>query len=69
MQLPPVTTKQFDVFREICLKVKRLADRTDPGLLEHEWKEHGVTAPKAIDNAIVNYVRLNAQQTLPLIGV
>jgi hypothetical protein len=38
--------------------IKHLADRIDPELFERERLEHGVTPPKAIDNAIVNYVRM-----------
>lgn len=30
----------------------------DPALLEHERLQYGVTAPKALDNTIVNYVRI-----------
>ena len=34
------------------------ADQIDPALFEAELHQHGVTAPKALDNAIVNYVRI-----------
>jgi hypothetical protein len=58
VMLPAGTDAQFRLFQEICLKVKRLADRVDGALFDREFGEHNVTAPKAIDNAIVNYVRI-----------
>ena len=56
--LPPDLDAQFRLFHSICVKVKRLADRIDGALFETELRAHGVTPPKAIDNAIVNYVRV-----------
>ena len=56
--LPKSLEAQFELFRNVCVKVKRLADRVAPPLLEAEVREHRVTAPKAIDNAIVNYVTI-----------
>jgi len=56
--LPPGINPQFDLFRKTCVDIKRLASRVDVALLEHERLQHGVTAPKALDNAIVNYVRI-----------
>jgi len=38
--------------------IKRLADRVDPALIEDELRLHNVTAPKALENAIVNYVSI-----------
>jgi hypothetical protein len=38
--------------------MKRMGDRVDRALLESELREHQVTAPKAMDNAIVNYIRI-----------
>lgn len=58
--LPTDLDGQFRLFHTICVKVKRLADRIDRGLLESERDQHDVSAPKAIDNAIVNYVRIVA---------
>jgi hypothetical protein len=58
--LPTGLDGQFDLFPSICMRVKRLIDRLDRGLLESEARDHGVTAPKAVDNAIVNYVRIVA---------
>jgi hypothetical protein len=58
--LPKDLDGQFRLFRTICLKVKRLADRIDPDLLQRERNQNDVSAPKAIDNAIVNYVRIVA---------
>lgn len=58
--LPLNREAQFGLFRSVCLKIKQLADRVEPALLERELRENAVTAPKAIDNAIVNFVRLNS---------
>ena len=58
--LPSGHDAQFSLFQSICVRVKRLADRVDPALLEAELRQHEVTAPKAIDNAIVSFVRLTA---------
>jgi hypothetical protein len=58
ISLPKGAEKQFRLFQEICGKVKRLADRLDGALLDKELTDNDVTAPKAIDNAIVNYVRM-----------
>lgn len=58
LTLPAGLEAQFDLFRTICVDVKRLADRVDRALFDAELRDHGVTAPKAIDNAIVNYVRI-----------
>lgn len=58
VSLPKGVAKQFDLFHETCLDMKRLAERVDAALFEAEHSLHGVTAPKALDNAIVNYVRI-----------
>lgn len=58
VMLPSGLDAQFHLFRTICVEVKRLAGRIDRTLLDDERREHGVTPPKAIDNAIVNYVRI-----------
>ena len=54
IMLPADADAQFRLSQKICAKVKRLADRVDGALFERERREHGVTPPKAIDNAIVN---------------
>ena len=56
IQLPAPADEQFELFRTICMKIKLLADQIDPALFEHQAKRC-VTAPKALDNAIVNFVR------------
>jgi hypothetical protein len=56
--LPTEPDAQFRISETICAKVNRLADRGDPVLFERERGEHGLTPPKAIDDAIVSYVRL-----------
>jgi hypothetical protein len=58
ISLPAGMDAQFRLFHRICVDIKRLADRIDPTLFEAERERHGVTAPKAVDNAIVNYVRI-----------
>jgi hypothetical protein len=57
VMLPPSLDAQVDLFRTLCLEIKRLADQVDPDIFAREFKEHKVTAPKAIDNAIVSFVR------------
>lgn len=58
VSLPAGIDAQFALFHKVCLEVKRLADRVDAALLEEERRLHSVMAPKALDNAIVNYVRI-----------
>ena len=62
--LPDGLDEQFKLFHTICVKVKRLADRIDPALFDAERRENDVTPPKAIDNAIVNYVRVVSASTI-----
>lgn len=61
--LPAGLEAQFELFRAICVETKRLADQIDPALFETELSDHDVTPPKAIDNAIVNYVRIVSDDT------
>jgi hypothetical protein len=58
VMLPKDLEAQFRLFHSICVKMKHLADRLDRALLDRELREHEATVPKAIDNAIVNYVRI-----------
>jgi hypothetical protein len=58
VSLPVGREAQFRLFHETCVEMKRLADQIDPVLFEAQRIQHGVTAPKALDNAIVNYVRI-----------
>jgi hypothetical protein len=67
IQLPKGIDAQFRLFHQICLDIKRLADRVDRQLVETEIRLHGVTPPKAIDNAIVNYVRITSGGTIPAV--
>jgi len=62
--LPQGLDAQFRLFHAICVKVKHLADQVDRTLLEEEVHKHQVTPPKAIDNAIVNYVRIVAENRM-----
>ncbi|MFZ3216376.1 MAG: hypothetical protein WA192_09990 [Candidatus Acidiferrales bacterium] len=57
ISLPSGMDAQFKLFHTTCVELKRLADRVDPALFEAELRRNGVSAPKALDNAIVNYVR------------
>lgn len=65
IMLPAGIEAQFRLFQAICSKVKRLAYRVDRSLLDTEFREHSVSAPKAIDNAIVAFVRANSVGPLP----
>jgi len=56
--LPQNKSEQFVLFHETCLRMKRLADRLNPRLFEAARRDNDVSAPKALDNAIVNYVRM-----------
>lgn len=58
ISLPAGIDAQFRLFRDTCGELKRLADRVDPALFEEQRRHHAVPAPKALDNAIVNYVRM-----------
>jgi hypothetical protein len=57
-QLPKGLDDQFNLFHETCVKIKRLADQVDPALFEEQRRQNAVTPPKAVDNAIVNFVRI-----------
>jgi hypothetical protein len=58
ISLPSGTPVQFEWFHWICVGIKRLADRVHPALIEEEFRLRNVMAPKALDNAIVNYVSI-----------
>lgn len=62
--LPQRIEEQFEWFHRICVGIKRLADRVDPALIEDEFRLHRVMAPKALDNAIVNYVSITAADVI-----
>jgi hypothetical protein len=62
VNLPPDFEGQFDLFRNVCVGIKRMADQIEPDILERERMTHGVTTPKALDNAIVNYVKIVSKQ-------
>jgi len=64
IQLPARLDAQFDLFHKTCVAIKRLADRVDPALLEEQSWRYGVAAPKALDNAIVNYIRIVSGQSI-----
>ena len=55
ISLPSTPQTQFDLFKNLCVEIKKMSDKLG-GYLEHERSQNGVPAPKAIDNAIVNYV-------------
>ena len=59
IQLPRGLECQFDAFRDVCLRIKRLADGTGRATIEAERQRHGVTPPKAVDNAIMKYVKVH----------
>lgn len=58
INLPSGFEGQFDLFQMVCIRIKRLADQIKPEILDREHRAHGVTAPKALDNAIVNFVKI-----------
>jgi len=58
INLPFQLDDQFKLFHKTCVDIKRLLDRVDPVLVEQERSQHNVSAPKAMDNAIVNYIRI-----------
>jgi hypothetical protein len=58
ISLPSGIDAQYSLFHKTCVDIKRLADRIDPALFETERRQHQVTAPKALDSAIVNCVRI-----------
>jgi hypothetical protein len=62
VQLPKARNEQFKLFLKICTEMKNLADRVDSKFIRQEYEESRVTAPKALDNAIVNYVRITASE-------
>ena len=62
VSLPAGVEKQFSLFLDICIRMKKLADRIEPRILEAERRQHSVGPPKALDNAIVNYVTLVSEQ-------
>jgi hypothetical protein len=62
IQLPKALDNQFQLFYETCIAMKRLADRVDANLLRREQQQSRVSIPKALDNGIVNYVRITTSE-------
>lgn len=60
LALPSNPERQFSLFQKICVDMWRLASQVDPTIFERECFAHGATVPKALDNAIVNYVKIVA---------
>jgi len=58
ISLPSGIDAQYSLFHKTCVDIKRLADRIDPALFETERRQHQVTAPEALDSAIVSCVRI-----------
>ncbi len=67
ISLPAGIDEQFRLFHNTCVKFKQLADAVDLALFDEQRRKHNVTVPKALDNAIVNYVRLVSTATLSAI--
>jgi hypothetical protein len=61
IQLPRGLEVQFEAFRDTCLRIKRLADAIGQATIEAERQRYGVTPPKAIDNAIMNYIKVHGR--------
>jgi hypothetical protein len=62
IQLPKALDDQFRLFHDTCVEMKQLADQVDPNLLRQEREQFHLSTPKALDNAIVNYVRITASE-------
>ncbi len=62
IQLPKDLDDQFRLFHATCVEIKRLANQVDPSLFHQELEQFCVSTPKALDNAIVNYVRITASE-------
>jgi hypothetical protein len=63
VSLPPSLDAQFALFRDICVRMKKLAGRIDdPRIFENARREHSLGAPKALDNAIVNYASVDGSK-------
>ena len=62
ISLPDGIDAQFQLFHKTCVSMKRLADSVNGLLFEQELRLHDVAPPKALDNAIVNYVRMVSGQ-------
>lgn len=60
--LPAGPDAQFQLFKSMCVKIKELADRVNPIVFEEQRCRHNVAGPKAVDNAIVKYVRTTAAE-------
>jgi hypothetical protein len=63
IQLPTGVEVQFKLFCKTCVDMKNLADKIKPSLFNQQRKKYKVTPPKALDNAIVNYVKIIAGQS------
>ena len=61
IRLPRGLEVQFDAFRDTCLRIKRLADAIGRATIEAERQRYGVTPPKAIDNAIMKYIKVRGR--------
>jgi hypothetical protein len=59
IRLPSGPERQFTNFRDICLRIKRLADASGRIIIEKERQNYGVRPPKAVDNAIVRFIKLH----------
>lgn len=55
--LPKGMERQFRLFQATCGHLKQLTDKVSSELFAEQHRLHGVSAPKALDNAIVTYVR------------
>ena len=62
ISLPDGIDAQFHLFHKTCVDMKRLADRIERLFFQEELRLHDVAAPKALDNAIVKYVRIVSGQ-------
>lgn len=56
-QIPNDIESQFDLFVEICQKIKRLFDMVDRSIMEIQLETFNTSYPKIIDNVIMAYVK------------
>ena len=61
VNLPSTPQTQFNLFKSLCVEIKKMSEKLSC-YLEQEKSENCVTAPKAIDNAIVNYVKIQSEK-------
>ncbi|OGW13953.1 MAG: hypothetical protein A3G93_04155 [Nitrospinae bacterium RIFCSPLOWO2_12_FULL_45_22] len=57
VNLPPEKDKQFNLFMQICLKMKNIFDKCDKNLFKIDDNSFNTSYPKIIDNLIMAFVK------------